>query len=211
MRSIIILLCSVVFIACAKTESVSAPDNILSPNQFEDILTEVQLIEAHMNEVRVNQIINRDSTYIFYNEIFQKHNITPKQFEEAIAYYSGIPDQFRLIYENVLEKLSIMEASLGDIETEEIPINQIGKTKMIEIISKEKIGELFLNDSILNQDIIRDSVFKYFQLNDTIFDKYHTNVESFQHSYHILSQAGFQFLSFRESIRKKISSNNTKK
>ena len=65
-------------IGCTGEEesSVDETSKILAVEKFTDLMTDVQLLEGHLNTNRVNQVFIMDSAKNYYKEVFNQHNIS---------------------------------------------------------------------------------------------------------------------------------------
>lgn len=82
------------------------PDNLIDKEKLVDVLVDVHMADA---VVAVKGLrINRDSVLIslYYDDVMKKHNITRKQFDITIEYYSKHAEKYDKIYDEVLEILS---------------------------------------------------------------------------------------------------------
>jgi len=90
--------------SCKKNEAV-----ILDEDTFVDVLVDIHLADAilHANKYR----INRDSVkiHLYYNDVLIKHNVTQKQIQNTIGYYTNHPKKFEKIYNKVSEKIVKLE------------------------------------------------------------------------------------------------------
>jgi len=143
------------------------------------ILKETMLIEAHINEIRVDQIYIKDSVKNYYAEVFQKYQVTKDEFEKSLEHYSAMPDTLHLIYSEVLDNLLAMEVELESVQINTEKIQPIGKNIVSKIIQNSPIHNLFLKDTISKNEIM-DSIEVYFTLNDSLLKSNNTNLSSFK-------------------------------
>lgn len=76
------------------------------------ILTDIQLIEGAVSKKIIDRNASQKESPIYYEKVFEKHEITRQQFSESIAYYSEKPEELQIIYEKVLVELSTIKAEL---------------------------------------------------------------------------------------------------
>lgn len=113
MKKIIFYLLFTFFISCGEKaeKSISIPTHILSKEKIAQVITDIHIAEA---ESTLNAI--SDSTFkrsVYFEEIFEKHQITKQQYEESLAFYISHPEVFNKIYEQVLSDLSKMQAEMS--------------------------------------------------------------------------------------------------
>ena len=89
----------------------SEQSNIIPREQFVEIMSDIQLIEAAAK----NKVFKNDDETLklkeAYSEIFAKHGITQEQFQESHRWWWTHPNAMRSILLEVTERLSQMEAS----------------------------------------------------------------------------------------------------
>lgn len=201
--ALILLLIPALFISCSESKEEEIPSGLIEKPVFTEMLLEMQLVEAHINEVRVNQIYIKDSANHFFQEVFEKHNKTNEEFSTTMEYYVSKPSELQEIYGNVLDRLSEMEAELADIKLNEEAISPVGKHMIADIISKTPVAVVF-KDSSFTSNQVKDSLFKYLINNPAILDTFQTNLLSFQKSYNGLTYKAPMYASLKEEILKKL-------
>ncbi len=190
---------TLLFSCGGKTEE-EQPENLIKKEIFTEMILELQLIEAHLNEVRVDQSVIRDSANNFFQEIFEKHGVSFEDFNNTINYYASQPEALKGIYDAVLELLSKMEVKLVDVKMDQDPISPLGKKQIVDVISHLPIAHIFKEPSYSSEQT-KDSIFKYIAVNISLFDSLPYNIESFQKSYIGLTFNYKRYLSFREEVR----------
>ncbi len=86
----------------------------ITESKFKEIL-----IDIHFHEARLEQFIGLTDTFFYaagkgYENVFEKHGVTKKQFQETFLYYEQQPKAFEKIYEEIVNKLSEEEAKAGE-------------------------------------------------------------------------------------------------
>ncbi len=93
-------------ISCSKKEE-KIPENILSKNKMIQVLVDVHIAEA---TIQNKYLALNDSTKNiaagYYRNLFEKNKITEQQFRESFSYYSHHLDLLNKIYEEVINELS---------------------------------------------------------------------------------------------------------
>ena len=98
-------------VGCKKADVVTPPENLIPENEMVSLLTDIHLVEG----ARTGLIIMGDSALAvkdYYHAYFQKYNVSQAQFDSSFIYYSKLPEQFDLMYEKVIENLSVIESEL---------------------------------------------------------------------------------------------------
>ena len=185
--------------SCGGKTVEEQPDGLIQKEIFTEMLLEFQLIEAHLNQTRVDQSIIRDSANNYFQEIFEKHGASLEGFNSTMNYYASRPEELQGIYDVVLESLSEMEVELVDVKMDEDAISPLGKHQVVDIISHLPIARIY-NESSYSSDQAKDSLFKYIAANISLFDSLPFNIESFQKTYMGLTYNHKRYLSFREEV-----------
>ena len=185
--------------SCGGKTAEEQPENLIQKEIFTEMILELQLIEAHLNEVRVDQSVIRDSANNFFQEIFEKHGTSFEYFNNTMNYYASQPEELQGIYDAVLESLSEMEVELVDVKMDQDAISPLGKKQIVDVISQLPIARIF-KESSYSSDQTKDSLFKYIAANISLFDSLPYNIESFQKSYIGLTFNQKRYLSFREEV-----------
>ena len=186
--------------SCGGKTAKEQPDNLIQKEIFTEMIREFQLIEAHLNQVRVDQSVIRDSANNYFQEIFEKHGTSHEDFNRTMNYYASQPEELQGIYEIVLESLSEMEVELVDIKMDQNAISPLGKKQIVDLISHLPIARVYSEPSY-SSDQVKDSLFKYIAVNISLFDSLPFNIESFQKTYMGLTYNHKRHLSIREEVR----------
>lgn len=96
---------SVVLLFACSGERGGAPPGILERDRFRQALLEAQLIEARMNHELVVARRTEIPSADYYEEMFGQLGITRLEFERSFTYYTGRPEDMKLIYEEILTEL----------------------------------------------------------------------------------------------------------
>lgn len=108
------------FTACqsGKKTKLQKPAVFLTETQMVELITDVQLLEAAINNKRnIGQRIN-ELKLLWYNQLFEKHQITDVIFEENMAYYNENPALMEQILEEVLANIIQQQAQLKVVDPE---------------------------------------------------------------------------------------------
>lgn len=84
------------------------PDNILSQSKMADILFDMHKLEGTFTE-KSDSIITIQDKRPFYNSILSKYNISQSQFDSSIVWYSKYPKKYERVYDNVIERLTLLD------------------------------------------------------------------------------------------------------
>lgn len=92
-------------VGCSNKGGEKLPETILPVQKMEKVMLDIHLLEASLN-----QNIIKSNNAAPLSEIFKKHDITPKQYQESFGYYTQHLDSLDKIYELILIDLSEMQA-----------------------------------------------------------------------------------------------------
>lgn len=98
-------------VACSSNDS---PKGILGSEKMVDILIDIHLAEAGVQDMR----LDRDSATVFFaaqeKYIFKKHNVTDSDFLRSYNFYIEHPAQLEDIYSAVIDTLSLRQVLLRE-------------------------------------------------------------------------------------------------
>jgi hypothetical protein len=112
----ILLIVSCLLFSCKprNEEEQPVPKNLLSEEQIIQVLTDTYLAES-ASGINVKAVTGEkfDSAYVF--NPLKDNNISKSKFDSTIVFYTKHPKKFKIIYDKVLDKLSVIQAK-GKIE-----------------------------------------------------------------------------------------------
>lgn len=105
-----ILGCLVLFFSCGK-EEVPIP---LSEEKMIDVLIDLHMAESMIEKL---PLTDRDTVgHVYYRMIYREHGVSEEDFDQSIAVLREDPVRLNAIYEQVLEKLNVLEATARGVE-----------------------------------------------------------------------------------------------
>lgn len=106
-----LLVVSCLLFSCkpANEEDQPVPENLLSEEQLIQVLTDTYLAES-ASGINVKAVTGEkfDSAYIF--NPLKDNQISKGKFDSTMVFYTKHPKKLKIIYEKVLDKLSIIQA-----------------------------------------------------------------------------------------------------
>ena len=102
----IYLLSFLILFSCSQKQEQNDNENIISKEQFTNILKKIYLAES---DFKLNRVNNSD-----YQKILSDHNVNKTNFENTLQYYSERPGLFEKIYEEILIDLEEKRNQLTD-------------------------------------------------------------------------------------------------
>ncbi len=208
MKQLIYIIFVLFFFACgseSKTETTEVEEGILPVEVFTDLMTDVQLLEGHLNTNRVNQVFIMDSAKNYYKEVFNRYHITEEEYKSNLKYYTARPKMLEEVYKKIEEKLVIQERVYKDVLIDQPAISPINKNQLIKILVSDTTKASMVLDTTLSYLEIKDSLFNYY--NDSILNTFHTNHLSFQQSFNVTTHTAPLFNIFRKELERKVADN----
>ncbi len=138
-----IFACLVLF-ACSGDKKVNIPPAVLPKQKMAEVMLDVHLLEAAMslNAYNADRVTTQNPAPLF--DVFTKHKITKKRYNESFEFYSQHPDLLAEVYQLVLDNLSKMQAEVMNRKEEvKVKIDSTTATtnkidKRLKIVKKKK-------------------------------------------------------------------------
>ena len=89
-----------------------APEKLLSEEKFTQVMVDVEILEATLKLKLIRRPDIRDRIMVYYDQIFDKHGITEKQFRDNLEFYNKQAAKIAVIYDSVEVRLERMKADL---------------------------------------------------------------------------------------------------
>jgi hypothetical protein len=117
MRALFIsLLLAIVLAACVGKGKNTPPKNLIPEDKFVDLMVEVHLIEASINQRFVKLVDSTDQSLSYYRFLFEKEGVAKADFDSTFAYYTRHPKMMNNVYEQVQIRLKAMAEDLQNNE-----------------------------------------------------------------------------------------------
>jgi hypothetical protein len=117
----VIFVILLIVVSCSHSGHGRIPEN-----QLAKILADIHLADAISFSGKFKEIYyNNDSVY-YFERLFSKYNITRAQFDSTIAWYSGNPDAYEMLYQKVLNRLNRLAATINDSLRADSILSQAG-------------------------------------------------------------------------------------
>ena len=118
-RLSIIILLFVLATACGSRDKGFMPERLLSEQEMVDIMTDVQIIEADINNQKMQERGNESNDSVrtapkdfvklsreYYRQLFEHYGITDSIFSQNMRYYTERPEILERIMESVKQRLT---------------------------------------------------------------------------------------------------------
>ena len=112
LRYIAILGICFFFTACSdkKQTLLETPKLLIEQDKMAEILSEVELIEAYLEQVPYSKRGNNDTDYVYYPLLFEKYKINKEDFLNNLAFYSKQENKISDIYDKALIRLNKLKS-----------------------------------------------------------------------------------------------------
>ena len=81
----------------------------INKDELVDLLFDIHITDGYLSYTGSRVDRNRDRIQGAYDYVLRKHNVTPKQFNNTMKYYSRHTDEYEKLYNKVIEKLTKFE------------------------------------------------------------------------------------------------------
>ncbi|MCU0359355.1 MAG: DUF4296 domain-containing protein [Bacteroidia bacterium] len=94
-----------------KSANKNKPPNLIAEEAFVNVLVDFSICES-ASSINIKQVSNLkfDSVYAF--NPLAEHKIRKGQYDSTLSYYAGHIDEYKAIYEAVLERIAAKQAEL---------------------------------------------------------------------------------------------------
>lgn len=102
--------------SCASEGYKEVPKNMISEEKFIDLMVEMHLIEANINQRFVKLVDTTDTSFGYYRYLFDKYEVKKVDFDSTFNYYARNPQLLDGVYDKVQERLKAMADDLQNNE-----------------------------------------------------------------------------------------------
>jgi hypothetical protein len=124
-RSIYIIFIILIFQACYHDRS---PEVIIPPEEppisieeMSEILVDMHLAQSAIKEMQSQKKDIQGISEEYHARILKKHGVTKEELDKSLEYYNYRTEELKVIYEEVITKLSLMESELKTRTQDSIP------------------------------------------------------------------------------------------
>lgn len=120
------------------------------------ILADIQITEAYIDELRKDGTQTRDTSLVYFERVFKKHDITPVEFENSMLFYKKDLIHMNEMYTEVITRLNELEAKSEELvnQMKVDSIKQDSLQRLLELTDSINIKNdtIFVNDSLIQSD-----------------------------------------------------------
>jgi len=106
MRKVLIVLVTILVFACSGNRT---PNGIMSEKEITPILVEIHLAEGIYAQRYLEKITRENYQEDLYLSVLKKFKCDRKVFEASLLYYGKYPEKYKLVYDEVLNRLNEMD------------------------------------------------------------------------------------------------------
>ena len=108
--SIYMGLCGI-FLSCSSNKP-QVPASVIQPDKMQSILTDLHMVEGKLILLRAPQDSLKKAAHIYYASVYDKHEITHKEFSKSFDWYQEHPELMMEFYDVIIEQLEEAEAKV---------------------------------------------------------------------------------------------------
>lgn len=101
--------------SCQKPADSEKPKDLLGEQQMINVLVDLHMADAYLNYPRQDNAKPYEPEG-FYKKVFEKNHTTKEGFKNSLKYYGKNPAKIDSLYDQTIEKLNILKATIGKIE-----------------------------------------------------------------------------------------------
>lgn len=120
------------------------------------VLADIQITEAYIDQLRKDGIQTRDTSLIYFERVFKKHDITPAEFENSMLFYKKDLINMNEMYTKVITRLNELKAKSEEIvnQMKKDSVKQDSLRRILELTDSinTKNDTIFVNDSLIQSD-----------------------------------------------------------
>ena len=135
MKKLIFILITLSFFLGCKRDPM--PRNAIPRDQFVNILVDVHIAES-INTDRFRLKIDSVSSAALYLSVLEKYHVTKEQMLTTSLYYSRHQKEYKKVYTDVLDKISMMIEEGNNNQELKIKTDSVPPARVDEIRSLEK-------------------------------------------------------------------------
>ncbi|MCS6819109.1 MAG: DUF4296 domain-containing protein [Chitinophagales bacterium] len=100
------------FLSACRWSSEKIPEHIIPYSKMQNILLDIHLADAIASREAISEDVQKRNTLSLYHSIFEKHQISSKQFQESFNYYLLHPQLLDSMYVNIVIEISKKQAEV---------------------------------------------------------------------------------------------------
>lgn len=107
--SILLIVMASLLFSCKEEKGIPKPDNLVGEKEMVNILYDMHLNQAYYNQFRMNKKLPSTEPDELYYSVLRKYGIPDSTFAKSVVFYSSMPKIYERIYQQVVERLKILQ------------------------------------------------------------------------------------------------------
>ncbi len=106
---ILLLLFIFLGFSCKEKKGFPKPNNLINEKQMVNMLYDIHLGEAYANQYRFQDEMDKIKSKDMYYSVLDKYEVADSVFSQSIVYYSSMPKIYERIYQQVVDRLNMLQ------------------------------------------------------------------------------------------------------
>ncbi|MCK4661745.1 MAG: DUF4296 domain-containing protein [Bacteroidales bacterium] len=102
----------ILFSGCGQNRIRNIPEDIIPRDSMISLMVDIHLADGILSVKKFNSHKHKYQIESYYAYILQKHSYTREQYDSSVVFYSNYPEEYDIMYEEVLTELSKMEGEI---------------------------------------------------------------------------------------------------
>jgi len=115
-----IIFISLLLTGCYNNQStevdIPEEDPPIGFDTMSDILVDMHLAQSSIKQMQVKRKDIEGRAELYHSLIFKKYGVSKEDFELSMEYYNYRSDELKLLYEEVITKLSLMDSEIKSLQ-----------------------------------------------------------------------------------------------
>jgi hypothetical protein len=125
-KNLTLVIILVLAISCGK-QKTAVPTSIIPEERMITILTDYHLAQSLNTNYRVRNEMLKNKPIRLSDSVLKANGVTKAQLDSSLTYYATDLERFEKIYDEVLNRLSKMQAKLHEVPKKETPKKDTSK------------------------------------------------------------------------------------
>jgi hypothetical protein len=128
----ILFVCFCIFLTGCKDKN-ELPEGIMTKQEMFPLMLDIYIAEEKLTALNIARDTLNNIYGLYEGMLFEKHNTDHETYKRSLAYYYEHTQELELIYEKILDSLTISEAKiLAKIESEKELADSIKNTEVLK-------------------------------------------------------------------------------
>ena len=119
-----IIFISLILSGCYNNQStevdIPEEDPPIGFDTMSDILVDMHLAQSSIKQMQVKRVDIEGKAELYHSLIFKKYDVSKEDFELSMEYYNYRSEELKLLYEEVITKLSLMDIEMKSLRKDTV-------------------------------------------------------------------------------------------